>query len=281
MMRGTLITAEGESVFMETVDAEVRKECDFFIGVYDENTDTACGVMAVEAVGGHTLAIRYIYVDEKWRRRGAGTELIDMLRDIAPHIEAEAIVCSFTRGNISDGIAELLASCGFAETPEMSSSIYRIDLSDLEIKKSKKVSELVRIKSIGAEEWKSFPEEWKNAGGDEAGYEALAEEKDRYDAERSYLALNEKGSPVGFGLVVCHNGENMLEIADALEEHKPYVLNSFLQHMSDKTKMGKMKDSSLIVCPSKGYEEELVEEITGGAKVQVGACVYYSLELAV
>ena len=281
MMRGTLITGENESVFLEAVDAELRKECDFFIGVYDEDTDTACGILAAEAVGGHTLAIRYIYVDEKWRRQGAGTELIDTLMDIASHIEAEAIVCSFTRGNISDGIAELLASCGFGKTPELSAPIYRIDLSDLEFKKTKKAGPLVSIKNIGDEEWKSLSDEWKKAGGDEAGYEALKDEKDRYDEERSYLAMDENGAPVGLCLVTSQNGEYMLETVGAIKENATDVISSFLQYLSDKARMGKMNDASLILCPPKENGKELIEEITGGAMVQVGACEYYSLELTV
>ena len=80
MMTGTLITEDNADFFMPAVGTNALVNSDVFIGVVDEETDTACGVLSAEAVGDRTLAIRWIYVDESRRKKGAGRELINTLR---------------------------------------------------------------------------------------------------------------------------------------------------------------------------------------------------------
>ena len=94
MMVGTLITEENADSFVPAVGNYALINSDVFIGVADDETDTACGVLAAEAVGDHTLAIRWILVEESMRRKGAGTELVSFLQGICREIEANAIVYS-------------------------------------------------------------------------------------------------------------------------------------------------------------------------------------------
>ncbi len=281
MMRGTLITKDNKALFMKTVDAEVREDCDVFIGVYDEDTDTACGVLAAEAAGGHTLSIRHIFVDPDWRGKGAGTELIETLRDVALNLKAGAIICTYNRGNGSEGISELLESQGFVCDPDLTYPIFMINLTDLETEKSKKPLTFISLKEIDNKTWKDLSDEWEKVDGDEDGLDALMEDRERYDPDRSCLAFDKNDILVGMFLVVCHGGEYMLEAFYALGDDAPGVEEALLGFVSDMAAGGKLKDTFLTVCPITPGDRELFSRITGGAMIQVGGGMHYSLELIV
>ena len=69
--------------------------------------------------------------------------------------------------------------------------------------------------------------------------------------------------------------------AETLGKNGPFVANSFFALMADKATLGELDDTFLTICPPNERGKGLIELMTGGAMVQVGACVRYSLELTV
>ena len=130
-MIGTIINEQNSNMFLSAIPEDILPDSDVRIGVIDEESDTACGVLTAEAIGGHILAIRYIFVDEKMRLRGAGRELVNTLIEVAEAIDAEGIVCVHSVGNESDGVVELLASCGFARNEEATEPILGVYLNEV------------------------------------------------------------------------------------------------------------------------------------------------------
>ena len=87
-MTGTLINETNSDMFLPAVPDQALVTSDIFVGVTDDETDTACGVLAAEAIGEHTLAIRFMWVAEDYRGRGAGRELVYTLMEVAEAMES-------------------------------------------------------------------------------------------------------------------------------------------------------------------------------------------------
>ena len=134
MFFGTLVTAENGEQFLPAVRTLDLVTSDIFVGVVDADTDTACGVLAAEAGADKDLNIRFIYVDEKWRRRGAGTTLLHFLQDLANDLAVTTISCTYNSYyNEENALTGLLEKAGFY-LEEESSPLQRVILGDLDLK---------------------------------------------------------------------------------------------------------------------------------------------------
>lgn len=186
----TLITQSNSASFLPVVSDEALYDCDLFIGAIDETKDMAVGVLGVEAVYDHSLAIRYIYVDEDYRRMGAGTALLKRLKDVASKMDAASLICTHINSSESNGVYELLSSAGFEEDLD-SVPVYSADLADIEVRGVKSKYRIIQLKSLYSEEWADFIKDWsmgsiKNPEGDTADIF----ERGFYDPLHSYMAYS-------------------------------------------------------------------------------------------
>lgn len=196
----TFITDKNAGSFLPAVSNEALIDCDLFIGVIDEAADMAVGVLGAEAVYDHSLAIRFIYVDDNYRRLGAGTALIKRLKDVAFKLNAASLVCTHIRSEESDGVYELLEACGFM-TDAVDVPVYASRLEDIEIKSIKSRYTVRNLKSVYVEEWAELMKDWSMGsikGGN--GEPADIYERSFYDPLHSYLAYS--GSSVA-GELLC------------------------------------------------------------------------------
>ena len=115
-MQATIINENNSEAFLGAVDTESLVNSDLFFGAVDEKSDAAVGVLAVGAGGNHTLAIRFIYVDEEYRRQGAGSSMLSLLTEVAYDMEAEAIVCALFISEEELEIRDFLLAYGFLES---------------------------------------------------------------------------------------------------------------------------------------------------------------------
>ena len=114
-MQATVITERNADCFLGAIDTAALVNSDIFIGAVDEESDAAVGVLAAGAGGDHTLALRYIFVDEGSRRKGAGRAMISLLIDAAEDMDAEAVLCALVISEEELEIRDFLLSCGFSE----------------------------------------------------------------------------------------------------------------------------------------------------------------------
>ena len=114
-MQATVITERNADCFLGAIDTVSLVNSDIFIGAVDEESDAAVGVLAAGAGGDHTLAIRYIFVDEDSRGKGAGRAMISLLIDAAEDMDAEAVLCALVISEEELEIRDFLLSCGFSE----------------------------------------------------------------------------------------------------------------------------------------------------------------------
>ena len=284
MMIGTLITDENRDFFLQVVDSAILDDGDIFIGAIDDEERTACGVLVAKARKENTLDILFIYVEPSWRSKGAGTTLLNTLRDVAASIDADRIVCTSTRGNNEDDVESLLETNGFFKDIDQTYPIYRISLGDLEIKettRNDKAGVFVSLNDIDEENWKTLWEEWQEESGEDMCREALMADKNLYDPDMSVLTFDKKGTLNGVFLVSEQDGEYFLEAFGATGSNAPSISYAILQHLQKKSDTGTFEDTFLNICPVRKNGKELLAHITGGAMIQVGEIAYYTLELTV
>ncbi len=132
MFFATLIDEANGSLFLPAISLENLVASDVFVGVVEVESDTACGVLAAESLhdeqGGLVLAIREIFVDEAYQRKGAGRCLIRFLQDVAPTWGVGALICTFLESNKK--VSRFLKKTGFYEEKQKD-TLYECALSDL------------------------------------------------------------------------------------------------------------------------------------------------------
>ncbi len=283
-MVATLITEANSDFFLPAVSTEELMNSDFFLGVYDEETDTACGVLAAEAIEGHTIAIRNLYVDGEWRGRGAGRTLVEALLELAYDMGAGSVVCAHSRPNESDGIAELLEACHFIHDEEEDSPIYSVRVGDClrlskpGIEEKKEYGSFTALDEISEEKWQKLAFLWSEEGGNEYGSFALQWPKERYLGSCSFIAFDEKGRPEALLLMIEADGGLKLDAFACLNQYSPTGLIALSKRGVEAIIKEKGEDEQVIVSTVSKNGDKLLDEISEGAKLQVGATVLYTYD---
>lgn len=281
-MRGTLINESNIKFFENALDDETRKRSDILIGVIDEESGNACGILAAEAVGEHVLDIRYIFVDENFRERGAGKELVYTFIEAAKRMQASGITCVHSRGNISDGISELLESCGFYPDEELSSFIYGAMLSEIQIDEIKEKTlkfSVKSLKNISDKKWNDSRIMWDHDGGSSHGMAGLSYKKDTYDQELSFMAFDDNGDIKGMILgKISEAGFEILTLS-AIGAQKSYILYALLKNAIDTSRKKLDEQTYVIVSGASKSSMEVLDHISGGAYITLGKTIYYYYDI--
>ncbi len=192
-MIAEVLEGEAREHFLKLREASGKTlgEYDIVIGAADG--DTACGILAADAVEKGVLSIRYIFVEPRFRRRGAGRMLIRELLDTAQALGARRIACAHYVGEESDGIWELLDEAGFSPEPEAAVPVYAASLDALKTGKTHSFDTIRPLK------------------------EADIPERD-CDRDLSCLLTDPSGKKIG-ELIVLRKGEDL--ILDRLSVNAP------------------------------------------------------------
>ena len=284
-MTGTLINETNSEYFLPAVPTEILLSTDIFVGVTDDETDTACGVLAAAAIGDHVIAIRFMWVPEEYRGRGAGTELVLTLMEAAESMKASSIVCAHSRGNMSDGIEETLSKCGFVRYDEQTSPIYAIGISELIAGKSTSAEDglpgikIIRLSGISDKKWQTAYISWEDHAGSEAGLRAFERRRSSFDQELSFVAIDNNKDIVGMLLGIRSQMGYELQFLTAVGKQTPRILLSLIQHVTDAVAEELGEDGAIIISPPNDSSMKIIEQITGGAYITVGETSLYTCEL--
>jgi len=153
MILATIVTPENAPAFLPAVSTQALRESSLFIGAYDEETDTACGVLAAELVTDDSLEIRFLYVEEGWRRMGAGNAMVSLLRDIAADAGIRSIRFAFTQTPETDALVNLLQSCGFAQDASEDASLYAMRIGDLDAQEVPVSGSILALADLTQTQW--------------------------------------------------------------------------------------------------------------------------------
>ena len=280
-MTGTLINEQNSDLFLSGIPDEALLASDIFFGVIDDDTATACGVLAAESIGDHTLAIRHIYVEEEFRGRGAGTELVYTLMEAAEQMDASSIVCVHSTRNSGDGIAQLLDHCGFVYD-DMMVPIYAVSLNEIRLNESDTKTSQIKLKSlnqISDKNWQVYADIWKRNGSTPPGFKGLAFPKSRYSEDLSFVAFDDKNEVTGIILIINTDEMYQLISLSATGENPANTLYELISHSLNKAVLTLGNDARIIVSPTSVSSADLLEHVTDGAYVRIGSTVKYTYDI--
>ncbi len=153
----TLVTEENADLFFPAISSMTLALCDVFLGVYDEETDAACGVLAAEALSGGLLSIEEIFVAERYRNQGAGSLLLNDVKELAKELGFFSLTCTYEKmeGDAQDVMTWLLTSAGFYKD-ENTMPVFRLKLSDINFPDSSDEEGVKQLLKLTDREWKDF-----------------------------------------------------------------------------------------------------------------------------
>ena len=281
-MTGTLINESNSDYFLPVIPTDILVSSDMFIGVIDDEYGTACGVLAAEASEGHTLLIRYIYVAEEFRNKGAGEKLVMTFLEAAQEMEAEYILCTHSRGNESDGIEELLSRCGFVKDHEQTMPIFGVYPKELTLKKKNEKAANIVILPLGKIDdkmWQIGGINWKNEKGPINGLNALLYKKEKYDERLSFAAFDTKEDLIGMLLVSKGEKAYEVEALSARGKDAPHVLYALIEK-AIAVSAKEIGDKLVMLRPETPQHLELFKRVTEGAYITLGETAVFTFDLS-
>ncbi|MCR5594672.1 MAG: GNAT family N-acetyltransferase [Lachnospiraceae bacterium] len=278
-MIATLITKNNRQQFLQAVPRTLLKNCDVFLGAIDEDEDVACGVLAAEALPDHSLAIRFIYVAEEYRRMGAGTVMIEALKDVAYEIEATGLICLHEAGNESDGIDELLTETLFYSNPDDSSFIYSVSLDQLEAGREMKHMMCFALSDISDKRWKSVGDKWRKLKGDPSVLHAFEDDRKDYDQDYSFIYIDKSETSMGLLLVYENAGNYEIDTFQTAGKNADVAGLTLINNAVDRAKKNLPGDTRIIAEAAGEKVEKLLNGLSGGAMVCVGKTTLYYFDI--
>ncbi len=265
-MLATLITDDNKDVFLKDFQDKIIEKCGLVIGVKEEESDTACGVLACEIFQEKNIIMRHIYVDKKYRGRGAGRAMISFLLDYAKNagimsIFARVILLN-EEGDVK-AVRVLLNNCGF---DEMSlGRIFSMRLSDIKQEKRKKGPLILPLGTVGEKEWEKL-----------INLDAYTENREEYSSDYSILSFDRKKDCDGAVLVKNIGDIPMIDQIitgkDDGTDMKKALIDCAIDEIKIKFRGG---DKIYVFIGDKSLEETFYDYTDGMLKLEGEFCIEY------
>ncbi len=262
-MKTTLITEKNADMFLKVVPDEVKEISDLYLGVIDEETDTACGVLAAMLDVDDNLLLTFIYVDPGFRLRGAGKELIETLKEFAEAINAMEVSCIHEKKVSGDGVYELLESCGFAVFEPATTSTYEARLADISVPSLKITSNIVPLKQISDRQWLKY----QNKIGvleeqDDTGNVLSLAKREFYDPNHSFAYVGGEDKVLGELLVDVDGDDINVDELRVLEGDSAVVTLDLIVNAVKTAKKDFQEDTLVVVNPLSEEHMELMNKLS-------------------
>ena len=267
-MTAVLINDNNESMFVAALSEDIRESSDLLIGAVDEKTDTACGILAVSAVGERMLSIRHIFVEESFRRKGAGLAMLNLLLRFANQNEARSVICPLYYDESRRDVVEFLMTEGFIADRGAASYSYIISLSDL--------------KSLGRSSGSCRPVALGRIS--ESKLEELAQSgigPEEHLPHLSFVAYNSDDEPSGALLARMDEDTlviDMLEAFDGAGDMAGSVKNDLLAHLYQVSKHLLQGDTPIHIMVEEEDRRVLLRHIDDEESALQGAFILLSYD---
>ncbi len=275
MIKVTRISGQNSNMFLPAVDTLTLAVCDILLGAYDMKTDTACGILAAESVRneklGYCLAIRQIFVDEAWRRKKAGTKLVDALMDIAMHVGAKAVLCCHLEtGEGGDPVSRFFEALAFKRTQD-ALPVYGFRLAEIDAGKDHEEITCVPLKDTAELAWKGF-----------VGYadkrSAVINVRSYYDERISFLAYDKNAALQGAILVSFRNGVLFVDELLSEKEGKIRILEALICHAVTEANKFYSPATEIGIILADREQETNLYELTGFHAEKLGSFVVHVVQ---
>ena len=231
-MKAVLVDETNEKMFVSALSSRILKSSDILIGAVDEESDTACGIMAVSATEEKAFIIRYIYVEDSFRGRGAGRVMLELLEEFATECDLSVIMCPVYCDEDGKMVAELLMSFGFIAEMDFALYAYTINLSSVRaIAKSSKMLRVIALRKLNDDKVAELKSKWTASVGATVNTVHIADADD----ELSAVAYDEEDNLCGVILVSNEEESLVVDEIDVFDDHiipADKIKNSLLAHFS-------------------------------------------------
>lgn len=208
-----IVTDELKKIYTDGLPPQVFKESDLFFGV--QEGEYPAGIAAVRAMGDEFL-LTYLFVREEFRRQGAGTMLLDSVKETLREIGADRLEVTYT---LNDSTAELH---DFLEEQELledrdedEKPVLVMQLKDIpeKYRNRKKAEGIVRLKDVRSGQWSLYMADYEKFKKEYPEYAVELKSRDYYDPEFSFVRMNKKKQIEAALLFSRHGNDLVLEHA--------------------------------------------------------------------
>ncbi len=264
-MISVLVTEENSDRFLPVLNRETLVNSDVFIGAVDEETDTACGILTAEAVDDNVLAINFIYVDEAFRRKGAGKKMVSLLQEFAGSGGISSIVCLRNMEGNDDSVVALLTECGFIMDMSAGAELCSLRISELiDPSNAKFKGSVSSIKETGEKQLKEAVKKWrKTPAGKSEEFGSIFFSED-IDGDLSFIASDEKGSPCAVFLTDSDDNECRIAAFRPADEKQERAALAILEKFVPKAREKYREDARLVAAIRSAGQFGLFSRVTRG-----------------
>ncbi len=278
----TLIDDENREAFTAPLNADVMEECDIFLGLYEEESDTACGVLCAAVVPDgdeekerFALSVREIFIAEGFRSDQAETALLRYLQEIAALYDCSAVfVPEYVSENDKDDREALFLSLGFYRE-DKKLPLYEIKTSDIKVSDNKSGFGCLNIQDLSDEQWKQFA-----AGASDYSFEIT--DRGYYDPKTCIFLIDDDGNIQAGLLTGLRDGDLYVEGIAPFGGDEETLVNDLVFWERDALKKHYKNDGSVFMymIANRSYNE-LLKELTDGREKRIGSLVNFTCEVPV
>lgn len=276
----TLVDEENRGVFVTPLSEKTKEECDLFVGLYEVQSDTACGVMAIAAVpededGKVALSVREMIIDDAYKSPEAEETFIRFLQDMAQQGECSAVYLSeYIPEENAKERAEFMENLGFF-VDDKKLPLYEFNISD--IRKGKPVSEMgcVNLSDLSDAQWEYFATE-------ATAYGLYIMDKDYYDAKTSVFLVDDNGVIQAGLLTAIRDGALFIEGIAAYGSDEEALIEDLVYWAASAAKksMGK-EDAVYLYMFFDRTRNLMLKDFTRGKAKKIGNLTGFTFEVPV
>ena len=276
----TPVDEENRGVFVTPLSEETKEVSDIYIGLYEEESDTACGVMALSVVpdeedDSFSFAVREVIIDEAFKDTDAEMTLYRFLQDLAETSGCSAV---YARELIAEGDpddrAGFFSGLGFYEE-DRKLSLYQFVVSDVKIKKTMTGLGCLNPADLTDEQWKNFAME-------ASVYDFVIADREYYDPRTSVFLVDDDDNIQAGLLTSVRDKALFIEGVAAYGSDEGALTNDLIYWVSDTAKKCHSKDTLVyIYITSDRMKNRILSEATGGNAAKTGSYVSFTFEVPV
>jgi hypothetical protein len=276
----TLVDNENRGVFITPLSEDAKNSSDIFIGLYEEESDTACGVMAVDAVSDESdesvaLSVREMIIDQAYKCPEAERELFSFLQEAAMTAGCSAVFSSEYVPSVDE--EERIAfyeSQGFFEE-EKRLPLYEFELSDVNAKDPVTGLGCLNLSDLSKDQWEAFAVE-----ASKYSFEIM--DRDYYDPKTSVFLVDDERSLQAGLLTSIRDGALFIEGIAAYGSDESALINDLVCWGTSAAQKGHKKDENIYMYMfSNRIYNNMLKGVTGGKVRKIGNLVNFTYEVPV
>lgn len=278
----TLIDDVNRETFIVRQDDEEEPEGDIFIGLYEEETDTACGVLSALVVpakdedsDSFALEVLDIYIADEYKSVQGEIVLLRYLQELALLYGCGAVfVTEYESETLMESREKFFEDLGFfAEDKKL--PLYEIGISDIKASASTGEFGCLDISDLSDEQWKQFISE-------ASVYSFDVMDRSFYEPKTSIFLVDDNGEIVAGLLTAMRDEKLYIEGIAPFGGNEEALIGDMIFWEKDALgKYYKSGDCVFMYMFSDMVYNRILKDATGGRNRRLGSLVSYTYEVPV